>query len=291
MRISTLSIMVGSSACNLRCKYCISRTTYNIAEKNKLFVPSKALIEKAARVFTQGEGFTALITGKGEPTIIPHIKMTNLIHTLYQYTPVVELQTNGVFLTNQIVKDYARAGLSTIAISCASYNDKFNYQVMASSCEGGWSLEEKARLVIENNLVLRLAVVATRGGIENISSFLKFIQWLKSLAPENYPLQITIRKLGLPARYQLKTKRGQEVAKFVTANMVETTPIWQYLQKHGQKIMTFPWGSEVFDYEGVGVCVSECLTIRPQDDTIRSAILYPDGHLRYSWEYPAAVIF
>ncbi len=33
MKISTLSIMVGSSACNLRCKYCISRATYNLTEK------------------------------------------------------------------------------------------------------------------------------------------------------------------------------------------------------------------------------------------------------------------
>ena len=105
MNISTLSIMVGDSACNARCKYCISRTTFNINKKNKLFVPSKALIEKAARVFAAGDGLTALITGKGEPALLPHQKLTNLIRILYQYTPVVELQTNGILLTDQLVKD------------------------------------------------------------------------------------------------------------------------------------------------------------------------------------------
>jgi len=291
MRISTLSIMVGSSTCNLRCKYCISRTTYNIHEKDKLFVPSEDLVEKAARVFTQSEGFTALITGKGEPTLIPHQKLVNLIHTLYKFTPVIELQTNGIFLTNGIVKDYTKAGLSAVAISCASSDDKFNFQMMANGCGKPWNLAEKIKLVIKNSLVLRLTLVAGRGGVDSVPSFLKFIHWLKFLAPQNYPLQITIRQMGLPLRYQLKTRRGKEVAKFVRVNMIDTKPIWEYLKKHGQKIITFPWGSEVFDFEGISVCIAECLTIRPQDDTIRSAILYPDGHLRYSWEFPGAVIF
>lgn len=291
MRISTLSIMIGSSACNLKCKYCISRTTYNIAEKNQLFVPSENLITKAIRVFARSEGFTALITGKGEPTLIPHNKLLNLIEVLYRHTPVIEMQTNGLLLTDKKVKDYARAGLSTVAISCASYNNKFNTALMAGYNKLSWDLAEKAKLVIKNNLVLRLAIVATKGGIDNINSFLRFVKWTKSLAPPNYPLQITIRKMSLLSRYELKTKTGKEVANFIKHNLVDTSPIWKYLKNHSQKIMTLPWGAEVFDYEGVSVCVSDCLTIRPHDDTIRSAILFPDGHLRYSWEYPAAVIF
>lgn len=291
MKISTLSIMVGSSACNLCCKYCISRTTYNIAEKKELFVPSEELIAKAAGVFAKGDGFTALITGKGEPTLVPHQKLVNLIRILYRYTPVVELQTNGILLTNAKLKDYAKAGLSTVAISCASCDDKFNHQVMNEGRGKPWSLKNIAGLVIKNNLVLRIAMVATRGGISDIPSFLKSVKWLKALAPANYPLQLTIRRMGLPSQYQLKTAKGKKVAKFVKANQVDTTSIWKYLRENGHKIITFPWGSEVFDYQGVAVCISDCLTIRPEEDTIRSAILYPDGHLRYSWEFPAAVIF
>ncbi len=291
MKISTLSIMVGSSACNLQCKYCISRATYNIDEKERLFVPQEPLIAKAARVFNTVEGFTALITGKGEPTLVPHKKLTNLIQTLYKYTPVVELQTNSTLLTDARVKDYAKAGLSAVAISCASNNDKFNHQIMNDGQGQPWSLAEKASLVIKNNLILRLAVVATKGGVYDIDSFLNFIKWLKALAPKNYPLQVTIRRMGLPGQHQLKTTRGKKVAEFVRANQVDTTPIWEYLRKHGQKIITFTWGSEIFDYQGIAICISDCLTVRPEDDTIRSAILYPDGHLRYSWEFPAAVIF
>jgi uncharacterized Fe-S cluster-containing radical SAM superfamily enzyme len=291
MKISTLSVMVGSSACNLRCKYCISRATYNIAEKEKLFVPSESLIAKAARVFDAGGGFTALITGKGEPTLVPHQKLVNLIRILYKYTPVVELQTNGILLTDKKVKDYAKAGLSTIAISCASNDDKFNHQVMNEGMGKPWSLKDIASLVVKNNLILRFAAVATHGGIYNIRSFLDFIGWQKALVPQNYPSQLTIRRMGLPGQHRLKTPRGKKVAKFVRANQIDTTPIWRYLKKHGQKIITFPWGSEVYDYQGIAVCIADCLTIRPEEDTIRSAILYPDGHLRYSWEFPAAVIF
>lgn len=291
MKISTLSIMIGSSACNLRCKYCISRTTYNIKERGKLFVPSKILIDKAARVFAAGEGFTALITGKGEPILVSCQKLVKLIKTLYQYTPVVELQTNGSLLTDKNVKDFALAGLSTMAISCASNDDRFNYQVMANGFGKPWNLSEKCKLVIKNNLVLRLAVVTTKGGVYDIQTFLNFVKWLKSLAPENYPLQLTIRRMGMPAQHRLKTVQGRKVANFIKSNQINTNLIWNYLKKHGEKIITFPWGSEVFDYQGIAICVSDCLTIKPEKDTIRSAILYPDGHLRYSWEFPSAIIF
>ena len=291
MKISTISIIVGSSACNLRCRYCISRSTYDITKKEKLFVPSEKLIAKASRVFANGEGFTALITGKGEPTLISHQKLTNLIRTLYKYTPVIELQTNGTLLTDLKVRDYARAGLSTVAISCVSNIDKINHQIMNDELGKAWKLKEKAKLVIKNNLVLRMTVVAVKSGVDSISSFLNFVKWQKSLAPTNYPLQLTIRRVGLPSKRRLKTSAGKKVANFVKANQVDTAPIWKYLQRNAQKIITFPWGAEVFDFQGVAVCVSDCLTIKPKEDIIRSAILYPDGHLRYSWEFPAAIIF
>lgn len=291
MKIATLSIMVGSSACNLCCKYCISRTTYNISKKKELFVPSKELIDKAVGVFSTGGGFTALITGKGEPMLVPHEKLVALIKILYQYTPVVELQTNGNLLTNEKVKDMAKAGLSTVVISCASCDDEFNYKVMSGGLEKRWDLKEICKLVIDNNLVLRLAVVSVRDGIYNIPTFLNTIKWLKALASRNYPLQLTIRRMGMPSQHRLRTVKGREVAKFIRANKVDTISIWNYLKENGEKIITFPWGSEVFDYQGVAVCISDCLTIKPEEDTIRTAILYPDGHLRYSWEFPSAVIF
>jgi hypothetical protein len=48
----------------------------------------------------------------------------------------------------------------------------------------------------------------------------------------------------------------------------------------------------VFDYKGQNVCLSNCLTHEPYTDksVMRNLIFFPDGHLRYDWEYQGAIL-
>jgi len=58
--------MVGDNKCNAKCKYCISRITYgmrNIEVYNRNIPKVKQLAHKLNIT-------TAIITGKGEPTLL-----------------------------------------------------------------------------------------------------------------------------------------------------------------------------------------------------------------------------
>jgi hypothetical protein len=49
-------------------------------------------------------------------------------------------------------------------------------------------------------------------------------------------------------------------------------------------------GAIVYDYRGQNVCLTDALTIEPETDKIRQLIFFPDGHLRYDWQYKGAIL-
>ena len=71
MKIQTISYVIGTSACNASCPFCVSKKITNdgfkyTKEKNKLnFSRLHTSIKLAERTGV----LTALITGKGEPTL------------------------------------------------------------------------------------------------------------------------------------------------------------------------------------------------------------------------------
>ena len=54
--------------------------------------------------------------------------------------------------------------------------------------------------------------------------------------------------------------------------------------------MSLPHGAEVYDVAGQNVCISNCLTIEPDTDNLRQIIVFPDGHIRYDWNYEGAIL-
>jgi hypothetical protein len=49
-------------------------------------------------------------------------------------------------------------------------------------------------------------------------------------------------------------------------------------------------GAIVYDLHGQNICLTNALTIEPRSDEIRQLIFFPDGHLRYDWQYKGAII-
>jgi hypothetical protein len=46
----------------------------------------------------------------------------------------------------------------------------------------------------------------------------------------------------------------------------------------------------VYDIEGQNVCMTNSLTRDTNIENIRQIIYFPDGHIRYDWEYTGAVL-
>ena len=81
MKIQTFSIVAGSEACNARCPFCISKMT--VAHGIDLKEPEVNWrnLRKACLLAQACGVTTAMITGKGEPTLFPN-QITRYLHEM-----------------------------------------------------------------------------------------------------------------------------------------------------------------------------------------------------------------
>ncbi|MFA5034209.1 MAG: radical SAM protein [Candidatus Margulisiibacteriota bacterium] len=283
-KISTLSIMVGDPSCNLRCPYCISKTTYRVKAPTKTPVSPEriAFLVDKFRLVAAGIPY-GIITGKGEPTLVTKEEMGLVISLLYNNGRglVPELQTNGLRLNRENMAFWKEKGLNTVAISCVSPWDEANSRLLADN-RTSWNLGSIVSQAKEIGLLVRLTVTMTKGGIDSPDSFLAFMKWAKEAGAK----QVTFREMGKPRQPELKG--AQKVIEWIDQHHVETGFLLEILRVRGKEQAPLPWGYK-FNYDGVSVVVAECLT-PPKDGEIRSGIIQPDGHMYGSWDDPADIL-
>lgn len=285
MQLGSLSVMVGknrkATACNLSCPFCISKQTHQVelsAAQAEELLPIKRisfLAEQAKHLFN---GFRyGIITGKGEPTLAPDSRMIDVIELLYDggkgYIP--ELQTNGTQLTLEKMKDWHARGLNTVALSCVSHEDRVNSQ-MLSDGRVNWELGTIVRQARDCGLLVRLTVIVTKGGVDNLEAFLAFAQWAKEAGAH----QLTFRRIGEPR--DMARPGSESVASWIRTNRVEPRFMIDYLRQHGREKDPLPW-AQWFTFEGMSVVITDHMNA-PKDGVARHAVIMPDGHLYGSWD-------
>jgi len=279
MKIQTMSIVVGTEACNAKCPFCVSKMT----GKYDLPIPTFKNFDKACQFAKDSGVSTVLLTGKGEPTLYPsHI--TTYLHSLERYKfPFVELQTNGIILNDGLPTTlWNQLGLSLICLSLVHYEQKKNKAIYGKS----YDLAEKIKWLHSQGFSVRMCIMMLKDYVDNMEEVWKMIDFCKTNEVE----QLTIRAVEQPAVSADKT-----ISDWVTANSpdrAEMERVELTLHDKGSLLMELPHSAKVFDVEGQNVCFSTCLTIRPQEgtDNIRQIIYYPDGHIRYDWRYKGAIL-
>ena len=134
MKIQTFSIVAGSKACNAGCPFCVSRMTGLELDAKEPKVNWRNF-HKACRLAQMNNVTTALITGKGEPTIFPK-QITRFLMEMdegeYNF-PFIELQTNGLLIADGKCDSELQAwydfGMTTIAISLVHWEQDRNQEV------------------------------------------------------------------------------------------------------------------------------------------------------------------
>ena len=84
-----------------------------------------------------------------------------------------------------------------------------------------------------------------------------------------------------------------EVSAWIAKNYLKSTQydeIQSYLNTNGKQLMKLSHGATVYDVYGQNVCLTNSLTIDKDSDSIRQLIFFPDGHLRYDWQYKGAIL-
>ncbi|MCA8939456.1 MAG: radical SAM protein [Planctomycetes bacterium] len=317
MQIQTLSLVVGTAACDADCPFCVSKMT-GFGELPDSPLLNQAHLRKAIALAKMGGCTTALITGKGEPTLYPSHIHDLLEADLASAFPFIELQTNGMILYKALYGKHPKltklhllrwleGGLNTIAISSAGYIDselhtaKHEALVELNAKHYGRGKGYLPMTMLVDGLhhlgfTVRLCVMAQKGGIDTIQDVALQVTSAKRLGVD----QLTIRPLTAPG-----TSNSVEASKYVQEHAPEcfnnhapqipgqsvddTSVISKWASLRGTLLRRLQGGGEVYDIGGQNLGVYNCLTV-DKDADLRSLIFYANGRLTYSWQHPGAVL-
>lgn len=301
MRIHTFSIVVGTRACNASCPFCVSHMTgfKEMPGRGAIFAPN---FEKACRLAQLRESTTVLMTGKGEPTLYPE-EITEYLELLTPWRfPLIELQTNALDigwlardgaardskrLTRETLTGWRELGLNTIAISVVSEQPKHNTEVYLnrSRHKDYPDLARTIAFLHEIGFTVRLCVMMQKGAVDSPNRVDELITFCRETEVD----QLTIR----PIRKTAAPTQSGSTSLYVSQRGIDTheiDAIRSWVKDHGTHLMSLMHGAAVYDIAGQNVCLSDCLTVDPSGDDIRTLIFYSDGRLAYDWQYDGATI-
>ena len=271
MKFGNLSVVIGTTACNAGCSFCVAdqicntnlpKTKYNLIN-----------LEKACRIVQQSEVFTALLTGRGEPTLFPN-QITEVLPIVNKYFPIIELQTNAMLDKNIFngIATWIKNGLTTVCISCISYEHEANKQIYGNDYQDLIELANKFKSHGMTNL--RITCVGLNGFIDSSEKIMELIYFCKS----NGYTQCTWR----PVWYKDDiVSHPYSISKDRILKIKEDFDNFSINQPN----IELPHGATIYDIYGQNFCLANCMTRTNNCNEIRQLIVYPEGKITYDWQY------
>jgi molybdenum cofactor biosynthesis enzyme MoaA len=289
MKIQTFTVIVGTTACNARCPYCVSRMTPSCGVGAAPIPPNTRNFEVACRFARSSGVSTVLLTGKGEPTLFPAQISEYVTRSQAFGFPFIEMQTNGIRLAEDgrledDLRAWYRAGLTTVSVSIAHPDPDRNAEIFRPGRPyDPWALVEKLHRI---GLAVRVNCTLVKGYVDRPAE----VASLVDLCRERRVEQLTVREVTRPEESEDPEASGW-VAEHGTEGLCEE--VRAELDRRGSgatRLLELPHGGLVYDWRGQNLCLGNCLTGSTDPEDIRQLIFFPDGHLRYDWRYPGAII-
>jgi molybdenum cofactor biosynthesis enzyme MoaA len=295
-KIQTFSLIAGSESCNARCPFCVSKMTPNRGITQNVQSIDWNRFNLAFEYAKNGEVQTAMITGKGEPTLFPDQIYGYLEHLLQEEAtqsykiPSKELQTNGiVFEKRKIenesrIREWKKLGLDTIAISVVHFEPEKNRQIYLPYSNSYINLADLMQNLNDYGLKTRLALIMVKGFIDTPDAVGEFLDFAK----KNNCEQITIRPVNKP-----ENPTNQSVYSWTANHQIDPDQllnIQNYLEANSMLIKVFSFGGKLYDYQGMTVCFTNSLTKDVDDKNMRQLIFYPNGTIATDWTKEAKLL-
>jgi len=294
MKIQTMSVVVGSKACQAQCPFCISKTTGFDHLADSITEPNWRNFNIACKLAARSGVSTILLTGKGEPTLYPKL-ITQYLGMIKPYDfPFIELQTNGIEIEKGIYpypddKDYDYLmewydeGLTTVSISMVHYDSVMNRKIYQPHIDNYMHLGTLIQKITKTGLNVRLSCIMLKGYIDNCKELDNLIKYCNNHGVK----QLTVRPMTAPENKKDETTAWIEEHHLTEYQIMQ---IQAYLDINGTPVLKLAHGATVYDVHGQNVCFSTCLTNSKSTEDIRQIIFYPDGTVSHSWQYGGAIL-
>lgn len=290
--VQTYTAVAGNHKCNATCPYCISRQTPCHRKDNLLDVDWIAFRDGGKLALLWG-ATTFLITSKGEATLYPEQVDTFIVEAREIGFPVIELQTNGLTIKslaeNGWLEKWKGHGLKTISISCVSKHQSLNREFISHNYP---DLGDSVHIVHSAGLCVRLSTIMISDVFQNMFDIVEMIEYAEEIGADQlklFPVNVSDNPVDLdtaqwtrchsPTRsLMMETKRMLDLGHRIIRHLVHGDTVYSYRTETMERDQNVSFGS----------CLNES---NGESDDIRQLIYCRDGHVRYSWQYLAAIVF
>ncbi len=238
----SLSVLPIASACQARCAFCFSHSSVSLdLIQGKL---PQVRVEEICRRAAAGGATRFVITGGGEPTLLPHDKLIDLIRTGAAHFSKTVMITNGHLLGNasdlerlRILREYRDAGLTVLSVS--RHDADRNLDIMGIDTRS----ERIASSIREiEGLTLRWVCVLQQGGVADESRLRRYLDWVA----ETEVTEVCFKELYVSvARESLYSLT--EYNNWSRDRQVPMSLIVRFLEQQGaERIAELPWGAPIY---------------------------------------------
>lgn len=286
MKTHTFSIVVGTTACNASCPFCVSKMTLKPGTGKHPPVRWDRF-ETACKIVEHARDglISVILTGKGEPMLYPRA-IDEYLTRLGGRFPLVELQTNGISTKLAAKLNWWEAwklqGLTQVSVSIAHIDPARSNQIMG--IEADYNYWDAVKYLKNVGFSVRLNCTMTKSGVYLPSQ----LHGLIDLCAERGVDKLTLREVEAPSNpldmkvaNWVKDKKPHGAAVRLRHNLEESG---------ATLLLRLPHGGVVYDVRGQNVAVATCLTKTTNPDDIRQIIFFPDGRIAYDWQHPGARI-
>lgn len=241
----SISILPIANACQARCWFCFSDNS--ISDNKEKFIVDLSNLDKICLKGKELGATRFVITGGGEPTLLAHNKLIEIITIAKKYFDKIILITNGFEYSkrNEIdlvgkLSSLVKAGLSVLAISRHHYSLSENAKIMGIKINSDIIIDCINKHNID--LKIRLICVLQKKGIDSFDEILGYISFAKNKRISQVCFKELYVSSTLESLYSKnvanKDCKDRQVPLHIVVSCLNNN---NYFLKS-----TLPWGSPVF---------------------------------------------
>jgi sulfatase maturation enzyme AslB (radical SAM superfamily) len=290
MKIQSLSVAVPAKKCINDCAFCVSKMRAeeypNMLEGNLAFYGLYQNDYLRRLQFARDNGCnTIMLTGNTEPQQnLPFLErfgtINNMLEKPFRW---IEMQTTGVLIDEKYLRFFRdHVGISTVSVSCSSFNRDLNAQYNGTRDDLKVDLEKLCGLIKKYDFNLRISANLTDSfesvGIDNIMHYAKHM-----LEAD----QITFRKLYLSGN---NTPQDDWIREHGASEEFHES-IRQYIKDHGSPLERLEYGAVKYSVDGMSTVFDEdCMSTEAKEE-LKYLVLRPNCKLYTHWQDPASLLF
>jgi len=297
LRPATISILPVANGCQAKCSFCFSSASISDSIKQQSLHLDQ--IEYTLKLAKQSGARRAVITGGGEPGLLPLSRLLAIITLCRQYFSKVVLISNGYFISDAdnpeaILQSLGEAGLTVLSISHHHHHPLMQARIMGLSVNLEKIASNFQRIKsIFPQLELRLICVLQKSGISSDSDIDAYIDWSAKLAIK----QICFKELYVSSSRE-SYYYDHEANHWSYANQIPLSVLTAFATKQNWQVNDkLPWGSPVYRVHrqdcdmSIAAYTEPSLSWELQNGVCRSWNLMADGHCYSSLESKDSEIF